>query len=99
MDRKTYFCVTSVINTSRGALVDEEALAQALIEQRLAGAAVDVLSSEPPPGSNPLLSAPRCLFTPHIGWASVEARIRLISRSAENIRAYLAGAPINVVNG
>lgn len=87
-----------LINTSRGPLVDEAALARALHAGKLAGAAVDVLSSEPPAADNPLLSAPRCIVTPHIAWATRAARQRLLQASADNIRAYLAGEPINVVN-
>ncbi|MCC7144919.1 MAG: D-2-hydroxyacid dehydrogenase [Phycisphaeraceae bacterium] len=87
-----------LINTGRGPLVDEPALAAALRENRLAGAGLDVLSAEPPPADNPLLSAPRCLITPHVAWASVEARRRLLAAAADNLRAFLAGQPINVVN-
>ncbi len=86
-----------LINTSRGPLVVEEDLAAALRENRIAGAAVDVLSTEPPQANNPLLSAPRCLVTPHIAWTTMAARKRLIDIAAENLRAFLAGKPIHQV--
>lgn len=86
-----------LINTGRGPLVDETALARALDEGRLAGAGLDVLSLEPPPADNPLLKAKNCLVTPHIGWATVEARRRLILAVASNIQAFLDGRPVNVV--
>jgi glycerate dehydrogenase len=86
-----------LINTGRGPLVDEAALADALNAGRIAGAGLDVLSVEPPAAGNPLLSAKNCLITPHIGWASREARIRLIDQTAANLRAFLAGNPVNVV--
>ncbi len=87
-----------LINTARGGLIDEQALADALNSGALAGAALDVLSSEPPERSNPLLSAKNTLFTPHIAWATFEARQRLMATTAENVRAYLAGQPIHLVN-
>jgi glycerate dehydrogenase len=87
-----------LINTGRGPLMDEAALADALNAGRLAGAALDVLSTEPPPTSNPLLSARNCLITPHMGWATQAARKRLMKIAAANLRAYLAGQPQNVVN-
>jgi glycerate dehydrogenase len=87
-----------LINTGRGPLVDEVALACALNEGRIAGAGLDVLSLEPPQPGHPLFTAPNCLITPHIGWASREARIRLIAAVAENLHAFLAGRPIHVVN-
>ena len=86
-----------LINTGRGPLVDEIALAHALHQRQIGGAALDVLSTEPPKADNPLLSAPRCLITPHIGWASVDARKRLMQLAAENLRSFLGGKPINVV--
>lgn len=86
-----------LINTGRGALIDEHALARALAEGRLAAAALDVLSLEPPSPDNPLLWAPNCLITPHVAWASVEARRRLIAATAANVHALLAGAPRNLV--
>ena len=86
-----------LINTSRGPLVVESDLAAALRDNRIAGAAVDVLSTEPPAPDNPLLSAPRCLITPHVAWATDAARQRLIQIAADNLRAYLEGRPANLV--
>ena len=88
-----------VINTGRGPLVDEDALAEALKEKRIRAAGVDVLSSEPPAPGNPLLSAPGCYITPHVSWATTEARIRLMHIAAENLKAFIEGKPRNVVNG
>jgi len=87
-----------LVNTSRGGLVVEEDLARALAEGRIAGAALDVVSREPIRADNPLLSAPRCLMTPHIAWATRSARQRLMGATARNIRAFLDGAPINLVS-
>ncbi|MFM1996786.1 MAG: lactate dehydrogenase/2-hydroxyacid dehydrogenase, partial [Planctomycetota bacterium] len=92
-----------LINTARGPLVDEAALAAALTAGRIAGAGLDVLSVEPPPASNPLLELPfpqaqRCVITPHVAWATRNARRRLIEATAENLRAFVAGRPQNVVN-
>jgi glycerate dehydrogenase len=87
-----------VINTGRGPLVDEQALADALKNGMIAGAGLDVLSTEPPAGDNPLLSAKNCVITPHIAWASREARARLIAIAADNLSAYLSGNPKNFVN-
>src|SRR5271156_2891316 len=87
-----------LINTSRGPLVIEQDLADALNNGHLAGAAVDVLSSEPPSPDNPLLQAKNCIVTPHIAWASKEARTRLLNTAVANVRAFLDGHPVNVVN-
>ena len=86
-----------LINTGRGPLVDEPALAGALERGVLAGFGGDVLSTEPPSSGNPLLRAPRVVLTPHIAWASIEARHRLMAILASNLRAFLAGDPVNVV--
>jgi glycerate dehydrogenase len=88
-----------LINTSRGGLVVDQDLADALNQGRLAGAALDVLSIEPPPESNPLLKASHCIVTPHLAWATREARARLMKIVAENLAAFHAGHPQNVVNG
>ncbi|HUR33298.1 MAG TPA: D-2-hydroxyacid dehydrogenase [Vicinamibacterales bacterium] len=85
-----------LINTSRGPLVVEQDLADALNEGRLAGAGLDVLSVEPPP-ANPLLRATNCLVTPHVAWASREARTRLMQLAVENLTAFANGRPQNVV--
>jgi glycerate dehydrogenase len=87
-----------LINTSRGGLVDEEALAQALNGQRLAAACLDVLGEEPPDVKNPLLNAKNCIITPHLAWATKAARERLMAAIIGNIRAFLSGHPVNVVS-
>jgi len=87
-----------LINTSRGLLVNETDLAEALRQGTLAGAALDVVSEEPISAANPLLKAPNCLLTPHIAWATLAARRRLTQTTAENIAAFLRGQPIHVVN-
>ncbi|HTU01319.1 MAG TPA: NAD(P)-dependent oxidoreductase, partial [Candidatus Sulfotelmatobacter sp.] len=87
-----------LINAARGGLVNEADLADALNEGRLAGAALDVVSQEPIRSENPLLKAKHCLLTPHIAWASLEARKRLMAATAANIQAFLSGNPRNVVN-
>ncbi len=87
-----------LINTGRGPLVDEAALAAALNDGRLAGAGLDVLSSEPPPADNPLLSARNAQITPHLAWATKAARARLLAIATDNLRAFLEGQPRHVVN-
>jgi glycerate dehydrogenase len=87
-----------LVNTSRGPLVDEPALAAALQAGRIAGAGLDVLSVEPPPPDHPLLRARNCFVTPHIGWATTAARQRLMEGVIENVNAFIAGRPIHVVN-
>ena len=79
-------------------MVDEKALADALNSDKIAGAAVDVLSTEPPSADNPLLSAKNCYITPHIAWAGYETRQRLMGVLKENVKAYFDGKPINTVN-
>jgi glycerate dehydrogenase len=86
-----------LLNTSRGPLVDDVALASALNRDQLAGAAVDVLSVEPPPSDNPLLSAKNCIVTPHIAWATQSARRRLMEIAVANVEAFLAGTPRHTV--
>lgn len=87
-----------LINTSRGALIDEQALADALKDGLIAGAGLDVLSEEPPRSDHPLLSARNCYVTPHIAWATQSARARLMGIVVENIERFLSGDPQNVVN-
>jgi glycerate dehydrogenase len=87
-----------LINTSRGGLMDEAALAEALHTGVIAGAATDVLPTEPPAGPSPLMTAPNCIVTPHIAWATREARARLMQTAIENVRAFLEGTPANAVN-
>ena len=86
------------VNTSRGKLVVERDLADALNAGRIAGAAVDVASAEPIPAESPLLTAKNCILTPHVAWAALEARRRLIATTAQNIAAFIEGQPVNVVN-
>lgn len=86
-----------LINTGRGPLVDETAVAQALHKGQLGAYCADVLSEEPPQPSNPLLTAPRCYLTPHIAWASREARKRLITTAVDNLQAFVDGHPVNTV--
>ncbi|MCU6796206.1 D-2-hydroxyacid dehydrogenase [Paenibacillus sp. WQ 127069] len=88
-----------LINTSRGALINEQDLAIALNDRRIAGAAVDVLSVEPPVPSNPLYAAANCLITPHIAWATKEARARLMGTAVDNVQSFLSGHTVHVVNG
>ena len=87
-----------LINTGRGPLIVEQDLADALHNGQLAGAGLDVLCTEPPAADNPLLTAPRCLITPHLAWAAQASRQRLMKAVAENIQAFQAGKPVNVVN-
>ena len=87
-----------LVNTSRGLLVNEADLAEALDGGRLAGAALDVLSQEPPPPGNPLIKAKNCLITPHLAWAAHATRSRLLDLVVANTRAFMAGHPVNVVN-
>jgi glycerate dehydrogenase len=87
-----------LINTARGPLIEDADLAQALDEGLLAGAAVDVVSVEPIRMDNPLLGARNCVVTPHIAWATAEARGRLMESTVANVAAFLAGEPVNVVN-
>jgi len=94
LPKKAYF-----INTSRGPVVVEEDLAKVLHDDHLAGAALDVLSTEPPQADNPLLTTPRCLLTPHIAWASIDARKRLVEIMQENLIAFQKNECKNVVLG
>ncbi len=87
-----------LVNTARGPLVDQKALADALNSDRIAGAGLDVLQSEPPLPDNPLLTAKNCYITPHIAWATASARRRLMGTAIENVRAYTEGRLQNVVN-
>jgi glycerate dehydrogenase len=87
-----------LLNTSRGQFVDENALAAGLNSGKLAGAGLDVLSEEPPPANNPLLTARNCIITPHLAWATKAARSRLMQVAVENLRAFLSGTPQNVVS-
>lgn len=92
--KKTSF----VINTGRGPLVKSDDLANALNDDMIGGAGLDVLEVEPPKDGNPLIGAKNCYLTPHLGWASREARIRLVQMVADNLEGYKKGNPINVVN-
>ena len=87
-----------LINTARGPLIDEAALAEALDAERIAGVGLDVLSTEPPAEANPLLYAKNCYITPHCAWGTIEARSRLMVQAAANLQAFLNGKPINVVS-
>lgn len=88
-----------LLNAARGQLIDEAALAAALQAGEIAGAAVDVVSLEPIGADNPLLTAPNCIITPHMAWGSLAARRRLMAETVRNVRAFLAGKAVNVVNG
>lgn len=88
-----------LVNTSRGALVESAALAEALARGTIAGAALDVLSQEPPPLNHPLLSAPNCILTPHMAWSSREARARCMKTTVDNLAGFAAGRPLNIVCG
>lgn len=87
-----------LINTARGGILNEAAVAEALQNGKLRGAAVDVVTQEPILESNPLLNAPNCIITPHIAWTPIEARQRIIDCTTKNIEAFLQGQPVNVVN-
>ena len=87
-----------LINTARGGLVVEQDLAAALMVNQIAGAALDVSTSEPIRNDSPLLTAPRCVLTPHIAWATLASRQRCLRITAENVGAFIAGSPQNVVN-
>ena len=87
-----------LLNTSRGQVLNESDVAEALISGKIAAAGVDVVSAEPVKADNPLLAAPNCIITPHIAWATVEARQRLIETAFDNIAKYISGTPENVVN-
>ena len=86
-----------IINTSRGQLIDQNALAAALRDGVIGGASLDVLETEPPPAGNPLIGAPNCIVTPHIAWYALESRRRLMQIAADNLAAYQRGMPVNVV--
>ena len=87
-----------LINTSRGPIIVEKDLADALNEGSIAGAGLDVMAEEPPRAGNPLLTARNCIITPHIAWATIESRKRLLDQAAGNIKAFLSGSPVNVVS-
>ena len=87
-----------LLNTGRGQLICEDALAQALRSGKVRAAGLDVLSQEPPDAANPLLTAPNCFITPHIAWAARESRQRLMDTAVDNLRQFLNGTPVHVVN-
>ena len=88
-----------IINTSRGALIDEAALIEALENGTIAGAGLDVQENEPPEENSPLYTMDNVLLTPHMGWKGLETRQRLVSILADNIKKFIEGNPINVVSG
>ena len=88
-----------IINTSRGALIDEDALIEALENGTIAGAGLDVQENEPPAENSPLYTMDNVLLTPHMGWKGLETRQRLVSILADNIKKFIEGNPINVVSG
>ncbi len=87
-----------IINNSRGPLIDEQDLADALNSGKVYAAGLDVASTEPILSGNPLLTAKNCIITPHISWASKESRQRLMDIAVDNLRQFLADSPVNVVN-
>lgn len=87
-----------LINTARGGLIDEKAVADALHSGKLGGAAMDVVCQEPINGDSPLLTAPNCIMTPHIAWAPLEARLRILDITEQSIQGFIDGKPVNVVN-
>ena len=87
-----------LLNTARGPIIDEQAVADALRSGRLGGAAMDVVSEEPMKADNPLLNAPNCIITPHMAWAAIETRQRILDVTMKNIQCFLDGRPINIVN-
>lgn len=88
-----------LLNTARGGLLDEAAVAEALTSGKIRHAAVDVVSTEPITLDNPLLNAPNCIITSHMAWSPMEARQRIIDITVASIQGYLNGTPVNVVNG
>ena len=87
-----------LLNTARGPLIDEQAVADALVSGKLRGMAADVVCAEPIPADSPLLTAPNCILTPHMAWAPAESRQRILDATVENIRGFLVGLPQNIVN-